>query len=67
MTDWQDISTAPRDGRRILAATATDNFIVVVRFENYPLNIGSWDDGEGLYHIGHFDLWAPITPPKAKE
>ena len=79
MTDWQPISTAPRDGTPILAANANhqSHAPVVVRWVEEPtcelaLLVGSephWADaatasGDALYFNGlYFSHWQPLDPP----
>ena len=72
MSDWQDISTAPRDGTAIEVCNTRHpgHPPVVVRWSDrapFVLDPG-WSDaataaGDALYYNpNYFDFWKPTTP-----
>lgn len=64
--NWQDISTAPKDGTKIMVWS--DNHCwgspdVAYWGRNHPLNPSSWVGGH--CHVGHIDQpthWMPLPP-----
>lgn len=73
MTEWQDISTAPRDGTEILAFQADGKFHIGpedhVGTHLPAWAVVSWKDGywDGYYSgLGPLDApthWMPLPPP----
>ncbi len=67
--DWLPISTAPRNGQRILACCPEDYrlgwYVAVVHFENNEWNQENLS-GESLGLGFYPEFWKPISPPTNK-
>jgi hypothetical protein len=70
--EWQPISTAPKDGTRVLLWMVFEGDETTEPFEDW--SFGEWDDGcedeffgrpAGwcAYIIGEPTHWLPVTPP----
>ena len=62
---WRDISTAPKDGMRVLLIDAVDlnpnqQAVPIIAFWN---NRGGWDDGDYYDHLTGFTHWRPLPAP----
>lgn len=71
---WQDISTAPKDGRMILAFNVAHKQTAVVGWHppGFPHDEGHWSDvGARIaspalhFNSGFFQYWRPLPPPPA--
>lgn len=68
MSDWQDLSTAPRDGSKFLAFTA--DFQYGAHF-NFRVQEARWSGDSPDDPVGHFQSengqlvthWMPLPPP----
>lgn len=75
MTTWQDISTAPKDGTRILVWTTTEGdehlteYLIAGDDPEVPLErvqIAYWDSGRRAWQleiIGVPKTWMPLPEP----
>ncbi len=63
-TDWRDISTAPRDGRRIIASTASYTEPLILYWCKHNGQEAWWDwDLDSYTDVTH---WQPLPdPPEA--
>ncbi len=63
MSEWQDISLAPRDGRMILAYEPTHGIILAVREDNH------WEPRNPIPDDDNFlpEYWMPLPKPPKKE
>lgn len=63
MSDWQDISTAPKDGTRILAVVRFDNGLST----DDAVDIAYWVDFNGggwvRHLVGEPTHWMPLPSP----
>ena len=57
---WQDISTAPKDGTEILAASTGTGAMIHIVFWH---EIGAWHNGEGVFDNGYITHWQPLPQP----
>ena len=65
MTEWQDISTAPKDGNEFLAIDAETGFAQVVDYSprtNDDTFVWAVSDGS-TYREDAFSHWMPLPPP----
>lgn len=80
MTEWQDISTAPKDGTAILAVNSNrDRAVVrwghldgermgwVPVFASVEVAFRMWNDGGDGYWNGRATHWQPLPPPPATD
>lgn len=59
MSEWQDISTAPRDGTYLLLSSP-DHETPVIGFWNRD---NHWDDGDFNDHMDGITHWMPLPAP----
>ena len=61
MDDWQPIETAPKDGRRIIAATPSYTEPLILYWMNYNGLAAWWDwDLDSYTDVTH---WQPLPDP----
>ncbi|WP_138476181.1 DUF551 domain-containing protein [Dyadobacter bucti] len=63
--NWQDISTAPRDGTEILALQdLPTNIYMVVSWDDSSVDENMrWASIDGVYHKDLFTHWQPLPAP----
>jgi hypothetical protein len=62
---WQPISTAPKDGTRLLVSEGGEVQVVAWRATPYGRQNWGADDGESVFVAGWFSPthWMPLPPP----
>jgi len=61
--DWQDIATAPKDGRHILISDG--EFVFSAFWGNGPKGEGFYDNSDGIIHYEEPILWRPLPFPSS--
>ena len=65
LTDWQPMTTAPRDGTRVLVWSATESTYHVLSFDSAPPP--GWMSQDGDYVVfedrEHLSHWMALPPP----
>ena len=66
MSDWQPISTAPKDGTTILVVF--DGKLVVAKYVecSSPWKWAEWDEEKGSFNERWVTHWMPIPAPPTK-
>jgi len=69
MTTWQDIGTAPRDGRHVMLGMADEQYVAEGYFDEdeekwFSANTHSTDYVDGSLYPTH---WMPLPSPPSKE
>jgi hypothetical protein len=60
MTGWQPITTAPKDGRRILLCRATDHAVLLGHWDPDWYGRACWVAGSSAIEASH---WMPLPEP----
>jgi hypothetical protein len=65
MSEWQDISTAPKDGTRFLAVVNDDvRFVYWGKTSHVPLyGFNTCDEGVENCDLCEPSVWMPLPPP----
>lgn len=67
MTDWQDISTAPKNGTEILVFYKSSGVISIAWYDERVLQwvVSVADNGEPIWNDPYPTHWMPLpSPPK---